>query len=137
MSFLAYLSPRAMWHRLVSKHPTRSELEENFEAKYRESLVRYLTRTDTVEMEGSLTSGEEGLLAQSGAGPGPEVPPDGTWQVTGSPTSLQLITSAPVVRSTVATETLVEPASTDAAVHSPDGPGIGSVPVDEMIDARS
>eukprot|EP00918_Siedleckia_nematoides_P076378 GHVU01166936.1.p1 GENE.GHVU01166936.1~~GHVU01166936.1.p1 ORF type:complete len:131 (-),score=16.10 GHVU01166936.1:301-693(-) len=34
-----------MWHRLVSKPQTRSELEQNFEAQHRESPERYLSRT--------------------------------------------------------------------------------------------
>eukprot|EP00918_Siedleckia_nematoides_P025131 GHVU01054241.1.p1 GENE.GHVU01054241.1~~GHVU01054241.1.p1 ORF type:complete len:107 (+),score=7.73 GHVU01054241.1:75-395(+) len=94
MSFTSYLSPRAMWHRLVDRPLTQAELDAEFEARYRDTPQgRYLSRTaDTMEVEASSEGSVETLPEQVA---GPPAAGHVPWQ------SDDLVASTPAVQVTV------------------------------------
>ena len=93
MSFTSYLSPRAIWDRLVGRRTTDSDIEERFEARFRDTpLLRRLSRTaDTAD---SGTSSESSDTILSTRVEGPQGPPTARRDVL-LPTSM--IASTPAV----------------------------------------
>ena len=82
MSFTTYLSPRAIWDRLVGRPPTTEEVAERFEDRYRDTPGRHMGRTaDTVEAGGS-SSGSSEVLAHRVEGPatGPPAVTHTPWE---------------------------------------------------------
>eukprot|EP00920_Eleutheroschizon_duboscqi_P011961 GHVT01028582.1.p2 GENE.GHVT01028582.1~~GHVT01028582.1.p2 ORF type:complete len:122 (+),score=5.71 GHVT01028582.1:578-943(+) len=70
MSFTSYLSPRAIWHLLVGRPPTDSELAEEFEARYRDTpLGRHLSRTTDAVETGTSSEGSDTILSEQVEGP--------------------------------------------------------------------
>eukprot|EP00920_Eleutheroschizon_duboscqi_P036775 GHVT01088370.1.p1 GENE.GHVT01088370.1~~GHVT01088370.1.p1 ORF type:complete len:212 (+),score=18.78 GHVT01088370.1:15-650(+) len=68
MSFSAYLSP--IWDRLVGRRPKKAELEERFEAGYRETpLLRRLSRTADTGDAGTSSDGSDTILSARAEGP--------------------------------------------------------------------
>ena len=93
MSFMNYLSPKAMWHRLVGRQPTKSELDGQFEARYRDTPQgRYSRTADTVIEEESSEGSVQTPPCQVA---GPPAAGHVTWQPT------DLMTSTPAVQGTV------------------------------------